>query len=347
MKTLAPLHLKPSYWTATERAVLKIIREVIFEPLVEIIRSVNSRTEIMVASNALPDATLVKALRSGRVQYQNGVFSGEFSASISTALKRLGARFNERSRVWVADISKVPTWVKAEAAGYAIRASEAHALLNRKLSEILQHLDAAVDVRNVDADHTIKAFEDGFEARARQLAIEPVLTEESRKRLAAEYTDNLKLYVKKFSGEEIHKLREIVQGNANEGYRFDKLIPDLQKRYGISARKAKFLARQETAIYMSKYHEQRYREAGVGRYIWSTSHDAKVRPALGTHGTDNHRVLEGRIFEFSKPPIVDTATGRRKNPGQDYNCRCTPIPILDTQTDKAAADQYRADLAAA
>ncbi|MEM7617514.1 MAG: phage minor head protein [Pseudomonadota bacterium] len=54
------------------------------------------------------------------------------------------------------------------------------------------------------------------------------------------------------------------------------------------------------------------REAGILSYTWITMGDELVR--------DDHSANDGRIFFWSDPP----PTG---HPGEDYNCRCTPIPF--------------------
>jgi SPP1 gp7 family putative phage head morphogenesis protein len=351
LKTLTPLRLRPAYWRDTEAQVIDILRDLLFRPLVKIMRQADQdikakglldTQQALAMSNATREDKLIEAMRAGRVQYSGGVFSGEFSAAISTALKNMGATFDQRSRVFKIDQAKVPSWIKAEGAMYRTRAHEVNQLLKRKLDEIQKNIIHDINIRSVDAQKTIDALQAGFKPVAKKLEVQPELDARSREQMASEYSDNLKLYIQKFADDEILSLRETVEENAREGYRFDKLIPKIKQRYGISVRKAKFLARNETSIFMSKYHEKRYQEAGIDSYIWSTSHDARVRPALGTHGSDNHRVLDGRTFSFSNPPIVDPAVGRKANPGQDYNCRCVAIPILGDKT--AARREYREQL---
>jgi SPP1 gp7 family putative phage head morphogenesis protein len=228
-----------------------------------------------------------------------------------------------------------------------VRAQEVHKMLERKLAEIQKNIVHDINVRSVDAKKTVDSMEAGFKTVAKALEVQPELDARSREKLASEYSDNLKLYIQKFADQEIFSLREAVEENAREGYRFDKLIPKIKQRYGVSVRKAKFLARNETSIFMSKYHEQRYGEAGITDYIWSTSHDARVRPALFLTPNEraesgNHRVLDGRTFSFSNPPVVDPPTGRKANPGQDYNCRCVAIPVLGDKP--AARKEYREEL---
>ncbi len=351
MRTLAPLRLKPSYWKDTEAQVIDILRDLLFRPIAALIRQADQDIKVkalldtqkaLALSNATREDKLIEALRVGRVQYTNGVFSGEFSAAISTAIKEMGGAFNKTTRTFTIDQHKVPTYIKAEAAGFQTRAHAINLLLKRKLDEIQKNIVHDINVRSVEADKTIDALQTGFKDVAKKLEVQPELDARSRERMASEYSENLKLYIQKFADGEIFSLREAVEENAREGYRFDKLVPKIKQRYGVSVRKAKFLARNETSIFMSKYHEQRYGEAGITEYIWSTSHDARVRPALGTNGSDNHRVLDGRTFRFSNPPVVDPAKGRKANPGQDYNCRCVAIPILGDRAE--ARREYREEL---
>jgi SPP1 gp7 family putative phage head morphogenesis protein len=338
MKTLAPLRLKPSYWVDVEDQIIAMLRDLIFKPLVHTLKAIDAGAKLSLV-NAAKEDPLIVALRSGRVQYTNGTFSGQFSAGITSSIRRLGGTFSERTRTFKISPDLVPNWMKAEAAAYQLKAREINAELRRRLNEIQRNIVYDINVRPIDAMPTVDAFEEGFKGAAKQLEVSPELNEASRKKLAAEYSENMKLYIQNFAVREIGSLRDAVEANAVEGYRSDKLIPTIKKRYGVSVRKAKFLARNETSIFMSKYHEERYSEAGVTHYVWSTSHDSRVRPSPGTHGSDNHRRLDGKVFAFSDPPYVDTIKMRRANPGQDYNCRCVAIPVLDDA--KSARKEYQ------
>jgi SPP1 gp7 family putative phage head morphogenesis protein len=136
-----------------------------------------------------------------------------------------------------------------------------------------------------------------------------------------EYNENVKLYVQKFSTESIMDLRDAVQENAVLGYRFDRLARFIQERYRASQAKAEFLAKTETSIFMSKFRQRMFAEAGVRRYIWRTADDQRVR--------DDHSHLNGRIFFYNNPPVADIATGTKANPGAIWNCRCVDEPVLE------------------
>lgn len=265
--------------------------------------------------------SLLVALRTGRVQYENGVFSGDFSVAISRDLRTIGATFDARSSLYKIPVDMVPGFVVAEAANYRSVAKKAHEEMLRSLDDIQKSIDRIMEKTEIDADPTIMAIEHGWRKSAKLLEVQPKLDRERAEALAQEYNKNLKLYIKKFSEDSIQALRETVEGNAMEGYRFDKLTESIRHRYGVTANKARFLARQETGLFMAKYRKQRFDQAGVRRYRWSTAHDERVR--------DSHKHLNGRVFSYDQPPITDRSTGAKNNPGEDFNCRCVDVPVLE------------------
>lgn len=93
------------------------------------------------------------------------------------------------------------------------------------------------------------------------------------------------------------------------------------QQYGASKAKAKFLARQETSLLMSKYQEERFKDLGITHYKWSGADDQRERP--------DHKLLNGKIFRFDDPPVTNRSTGAKNNPGEDFNCRCIAIAIVD------------------
>jgi SPP1 gp7 family putative phage head morphogenesis protein len=71
---------------------------------------------------------------------------------------------------------------------------------------------------------------------------------------------------------------------------------------------------------MSKFREERYKSIGVLKYRWSSSNDERVR--------DRHRELNGKIFEWTNPPISG-ANGERQHAGEPFGCRCVAVAIVD------------------
>lgn len=308
-----------------ERQLEHIFYKIIFEPIVALVDSVTAQMAPVIAVfeniSGGGDATLRKALRSGKVQYADGVFSGLFDSAIARSIRAMGATFDSRSGIYNIAPGFVPNWVLSESVAFQASAKAAHRKVMDKLDEIQQDLEAQAEANTVNAGRTVDSINTTWRAAAAVLEVSPDLTPEMRQRFADEYSENMKLWVKKFSEESIQDLRKVVTSNAEQGYRFDKLIDSIKSRYHVSTNKAKFLARQETSLFMSKFRELRYAEAGVTRYRWRTSGDGRVR--------DGHKKLNGKVFSYDSPPIVDLQTGRRANPGQDFGCRCIDEPILD------------------
>ena len=120
-------------------------------------------------------------------------------------------------------------------------------------------------------------------------------------------------------------MRENLKDAILEGTRAEAIKGILEKEEGISKRKAKFLAHQESSLLMSKFREERYKGIGITKYIWRTVKaptgfkKGNVRPL--------HAKLDGTIQEWSNPPIAGV-NGDKKNPGESYGCRCISIPLL-------------------
>lgn len=307
--------LTASYFIDVEKQLRRIFYDILFRPLLDVLQGATAQAPELLN---VKETWIVDALRTGRIQYSNGIFSGEFSAAISKALRRLGAAFDPRSRIYRIEPSRVPAWVVAEAAAYAMKAKGIHEELQRVLNETQSHLESLVYDHSVNPTKSIDAIDQGFKKAAAHLNVSPRLTPQAREELKKEYTNNMSIWIDKFSKEEIQALRQRVEINATQGYRFDRLIASIKNRFSVSENKATFLARQETSLFLSKFREKRFKDAGFVKYRWSDSHDARVRP--------DHRHLNGRIFFYDDPPIVDQATGQRGNPGQAYGCRCVDIP---------------------
>ena len=116
-------------------------------------------------------------------------------------------------------------------------------------------------------------------------------------------------------------MRQKVQELVLKGYRLDAVEKMLQREYNIAANKAEFLARNETGIMLAEYKRVTYQEMGFDKFIWKTITDGRER--------ELHRKLNGKIFRYDNPPVIDERTGQRGLPQEAYNCRCDAIPYRD------------------
>lgn len=97
------------------------------------------------------------------------------------------------------------------------------------------------------------------------------------------------------------------------GTRPETLAKDLQDRFDISERHARFIARDQINKLAAQVDQSRMQEIGINRYIWRTMEDERVRP--------EHQALDGEMFNF------DEGSGEEGNPGDEPGCRCFPEPV--------------------
>lgn len=313
-------------YTPVEDQLVQIFRSILFSGISKILKEASAQFKPKTLQNAAGDA-LREALKSGKVQYQDGKFFGEFSGRIATDIRSMGGKFDKRTGMYSIDMMRVPNWVLSEASVYNLTARAVHEKIGRELDLVQDNLDELIGKHQVDARVVVGEVEKGFQDVARKMQLNPALSMGAKERLVQGYNENMNLWIKSFSEDSILQLRRAVEKNAQQGYRFDSLIDRIEDRYDVSKNKAKFLARQETSLFMSKFRKERFTEAGYARYKWKANLDARVR--------DRHAELDGTIQFYDSPPIVDQTTGRRGNPGEDFNCRCVDIPLVDSPLELA------------
>jgi SPP1 gp7 family putative phage head morphogenesis protein len=99
----------------------------------------------------------------------------------------------------------------------------------------------------------------------------------------------------------------------------------IQGKLKISDRRCKFIARQETALLTTKFKAEQYKEFGIDKYEWRT-----VGQYSGPHPVrDSHQHLEGKICNWNKREKVNDNPERYAHPGEDFNCRCQAVPIVE------------------
>lgn len=275
-------------------------------------------------------SALEAALTAGKVQYADGVFSGKFSAAISRELRKLGATFDTRSKVFRLPVANTPIELRGTLARAAERSQSANAAILETLAQMEANIAAApVGLQlNAAADAIVSDLGRQFVQTTAQLSnrigITPDVDVGMRQTLNKALTENLELGIKDFAKERIPELRRRVEENVFQfGARNDRLAKIIEAEFGVSKRKAEFLADQETGLLTAKYREARYKEIGSDDYFWYTSNDARVRPT--------HRALNNKKFSFSTGANVSPQgePARYCNPGEDWRCRCVPRPIVN------------------
>jgi SPP1 gp7 family putative phage head morphogenesis protein len=121
-------------------------------------------------------------------------------------------------------------------------------------------------------------------------------------------------------------VREAVDLVWSTGTRWEALADRIREIGDITDRRARIIARDQTAKMNSSFNEVRQRDLGIERYTWSGALDQRERAS--------HRAMEGSTQRWDAPPEVD---GERVHPGQAILCRCVAIPLLDLERLEEAA----------
>jgi SPP1 gp7 family putative phage head morphogenesis protein len=303
---------KERYGVLVASVIQEYFDKLIYERLLNVIKRTPIKVKLSAADS--PEQHLINKINTGMILYDGQYFLGQFDARSSRIIKELGGTWDrERKGFRLSEGSLTPSLKSA------ISASKSRLeAINKKLLEALDEAEALADETDIAEKLTgaIDKVVDGLQIQTVKamdaLGVNYTLTHGQREEIKKEYIENMDKEIKKWSHEHIKSLREGVQQNAMDGFRAKKLEDMIEHNYGVTKNKAKFLAQQETSMFMAKFRQQRFTDAGVEFYRWDTVGDKKVR--------DDHKKLNNRIFQFGDPPIVDSATGRRGEPGEDFRC---------------------------
>ncbi|AZD84999.1 Plasmid-related protein [Pseudomonas chlororaphis subsp. aureofaciens] len=101
----------------------------------------------------------------------------------------------------------------------------------------------------------------------------------------------------------------------------------LSKQEGITQRRAKFIAEDQTRKVTTAMNSARMQSTGIKQFEW-------IHSGGGAEPRKLHLDLDGQVFRFDDLPVIDERTGERGLPGQLPNCRCTMRPVLNFGEDE-------------
>ena len=310
---LRPIRTNKKDERIIEKEILLFLEEEIFSKIIKVFKQEND-----ILNNS--KSQIITRLSRNQIEFYAGKFKGKFNASISSTFRKLGANFNRVDNSFsFPENLQIPSDIQLAIARQQTNADILNDTVLRKIDDIIVDIDKLNFTESYD--NVIKTIDKKFK---NNISIANInfndLLPEAKEAIAKEWSNNLELFVKKFTDEQIIELRSFTQQNATAGFRASNLEDELQRSFNVSKNKARFLARQETSLFTSNYTKQRYLTSGIDTYTWSTSQDERVR--------EDHQILNGKSFSFEDPPIVDRRTGRKANPGEDYGCRCVAIPVI-------------------
>lgn len=123
------------------------------------------------------------------------------------------------------------------------------------------------------------------------------------------------------------------------------LLQQIQHIGGVSEKRAKLIARDQTAKMAGALNRVRQQSIGVDEYIWRTVKDRRVvgKPGglypKGSKGHGNHYIMEGVHCKWGDPTVYSKDNGKtwkkrtaempKNHPKDDIQCRCHSEAVVE------------------
>lgn len=132
-------------------------------------------------------------------------------------------------------------------------------------------------------------------------------------------TENVGL-IKSIASQHLQEVEGLVMRSVSAGRDLGTLAKQLEKRYGVTKRRAALISKDQNNKATSAMSRVRFIENGITTAIWRHSGGGKVpRP---THVKNN-----GKTYDVTKG-WYDPAVKEFIQPGQLISCGCVPIPVV-------------------
>ena len=117
-----------------------------------------------------------------------------------------------------------------------------------------------------------------------------------------------------------------VMRSVTSGQGLYDLLPAIERYKGVTKRRAKTIAYDQTRKAYNSINKARMQKVGINKFMWHHSH-------AGLHPRKLHERMDGNIYSFDDLPTIDERTGERGIPGQAVNCKCFMSPVLEFDND--------------
>lgn len=318
-----------SYTKLIQDKLFSELWQMVYKPMFKI-----ARIEPIASNDNNP---IKEALKGGVIYYENGGFKSreKFSNKLSQALIKLGARYDRWEKSYKIAIEDLPKEIWESIKLSVQKAQQKLSEINQFLQYVEMNLDQIVEsiIFNNEVGTVLTDVQGKMHKNINIIEVD--LSPEdvegihniinhgfkiSENDIKKNFNESIQHYTKDFLIKRIPEIRRKIQQAILNGYREIDVQKMLETEYGIMERKAKFLAQNETSIMLAQLKKVHYSAMGFDSFMWHTILDARERP--------EHRELNGKIFRFDNPPVIDKRTGQKGLPGETYNCRCDLTPIM-------------------
>lgn len=314
MKILRPIVLDKQEIVKLSESIINYVRETLYNKLADIYKS---EMESDIFENAVSNSIL-EALKKGKIYVEGHYIFGTFNSTLIKEFKKIGGVVRYRG-IYLKDIPvEITNFIEKSSYKTKNIAGEVEDFLNIYAG----NLEDSVRYLDIDFADTIENYHGQLIKNLKQLSIVPKLSQYQLKSINENYIFDTRKSIKRFLDSEIIKLRrQITDYVLNEGYNTNYIAKLIKNSYARSNKNWTFIARQESNLILAEYNKTKMLEIGFDKYIWSTAMDERVR--------ESHRALNGKMFSYNRPPVVNPLTGETANPSEQFNCRCLARPVVD------------------
>lgn len=324
-KKLNPILLSKKNILELNANIINYLHNVLYKPMVDIY---NSQFKQNIRLNDISNR-IISAFRQGRLYLKEGKIYGDFKdARLVKELQKLG-KYNKNRKYF--EVESLPPEIFEVHTQNKIKIRDVEKYIDSFLDSFIDNIDKSIDFMGLSYNNTINDYNKQFTANLTSLGITPTLTEKETELLNKNYVNTTKHNIKNMELDIIQNLRTKMKDLVlKDGATNRDIAKILINNYNLTQKRALFVARQESGLLLAEYSKNNYQKTGIRKFEWQTAGDEKVRnyPKNNLNG-GNHKYLDGQIFEFDKPPVINLITGERGLPGQAYNCRCVMCPIVE------------------
>ncbi|MGZ8442558.1 MAG: phage head morphogenesis protein, partial [Candidatus Binatia bacterium] len=149
------------------------------------------------------------------------------------------------------------------------------------------------------------------------IAIDFKMTGPMRTAYSAVLHENVGL-IKSIAERHLSEVEGLVLRSVQQGRNLGDLADELQRRYGLTRRRAALISRDQNNKATSAMNRARQLDLGIKQAVWKHSHAGrKPRPS--------HVAFNNHVYDVEKGAYLD---GVWTHPGLEINCRCTSRSVL-------------------
>ena len=178
--------------------------------------------------------------------------------------------------------------------------------------ELAEHFSKAI------ADRSDRALAASLRKAGISVAFKP--TAAMNDALQASIGENVAL-IKSIGDQHLAEVEGLVLRSVSVGRDIGTLGKELEKRYGITKRRASLIARNQNQLATATMQRARYVELGIKEAIWC--HSAGGKEPRPSHVEAGRKRLR---YDVAEGALID---GEYIQPGEKINCRCFAKPVIE------------------